>query len=196
MSTSKDRRRRTEEVRSDALAVGRKLLIADGPGAITLKAVGAELGMSHANLIHHFGSAQAFQSDLMNAMVADVTERVAALIERHGRDEIDLGAIVDAVFSAHRDGGIAKLIAWLYLSGKATHTEQLFGAIGRLCSAMEPLVGGEDGGRRARALVTLVSMMAFANGVIGPAMSDLVGERIDARALTTEIIAAMTGVGR
>lgn len=196
MSTSKDRRRRTEEVRSDALAAGRQLLIAGGPGAITLKAVGARLGMSHANLIHHFGSAQAFQSDLMNAMVADVTERVAALIERHGRDEIDLGAIVDAVFSAHRDDGIAKLIAWLFLSGKATHTGHLLDAVGRLCVAMEPLVGGEDNSRRARALVMLVSMMAFANGVIGPAMSDLVGETIDARTLTTEIIAAMTGAGR
>jgi AcrR family transcriptional regulator len=50
-----------EESRSAALAAARKLLLAEGPQAVTLKAVSAEIGRTHANLLHHFGSAAGLQ---------------------------------------------------------------------------------------------------------------------------------------
>ncbi|MGB7405139.1 MAG: helix-turn-helix domain-containing protein, partial [Pacificimonas sp.] len=49
-------RRPAEEVRADAIAAARKLLIAEGPEAVTLKAVAKALGMTHGNITHHFGS--------------------------------------------------------------------------------------------------------------------------------------------
>ena len=53
-----------EESRAAALEAARRLLIEKGPQAVTLKAVGAEIGKSHANLLHHFGSAAGLQSAL------------------------------------------------------------------------------------------------------------------------------------
>src|SRR5690606_29840313 len=50
-------RRTSAEARTLALESARKLLLAKGPDAITLQAVATDLGMSHTNLIHHFGSA-------------------------------------------------------------------------------------------------------------------------------------------
>ena len=45
------------ESRSTALEAARRLLIEAGPQAVTLKAVAAAVGKTHANLLHHFGSA-------------------------------------------------------------------------------------------------------------------------------------------
>ncbi|HAL05969.1 MAG TPA: TetR/AcrR family transcriptional regulator, partial [Brevundimonas sp.] len=49
------RRRSPEEARREALASARDLLLARGPNAVTLTSVAGEIGVTHANLIHHFG---------------------------------------------------------------------------------------------------------------------------------------------
>ena len=46
------------------------LLIEAGPQSVTLKAVGARIGRTHANLLHHFGSAKG----VSRAKVADLME--------------------------------------------------------------------------------------------------------------------------
>ncbi|WP_448889270.1 TetR family transcriptional regulator, partial [Enterobacter hormaechei] len=45
-----------QESRIAALDAARALLIEAGPQAVTLKAVAARIGRTHANLLHHFGS--------------------------------------------------------------------------------------------------------------------------------------------
>ena len=45
-----------EESRRSALEAARALLIEAGPQSVTLKAVSARIGRTHANLLHHFGS--------------------------------------------------------------------------------------------------------------------------------------------
>src|SRR5215831_17843906 len=66
------RRRSADEAREEAVAAARKLLIERGPYAVTLKAVADELGVSHTNILHHFGTAGELQSELMSAMVQDL----------------------------------------------------------------------------------------------------------------------------
>lgn len=56
MSIAK-RRLSPEASRNMALAAARDLLIETGPQSVTLKAVAARIGRTHANLLHHFGSA-------------------------------------------------------------------------------------------------------------------------------------------
>ena len=46
-----------EESRFAALEAARGILLDRGPQAVTLKAVAAAMGRTHANLLHHFGSA-------------------------------------------------------------------------------------------------------------------------------------------
>jgi AcrR family transcriptional regulator len=57
-----------EESRSAALEAARRLLIEQGPQAVTLKAVAAEIGKTHANLLHHFGSAAHHRSSVKITM--------------------------------------------------------------------------------------------------------------------------------
>src|SRR5215467_12817137 len=96
-----ERRRKPDAVREEALATGCRLLAKGGPGAITLKAVGAEMGMSHANLIHHFGSAEAFQDQLKCRLVQELTQTATALVHRYRAGQIQIADIVDMVFAAY-----------------------------------------------------------------------------------------------
>ena len=67
-----------EESRLSALEAARCLLIEAGPQAVTLKAVSARIGRTHANLLHHFGSAAGLQKAVKegSAAIADVSEAV------------------------------------------------------------------------------------------------------------------------
>ena len=69
----KRRKRSGAEVREEGLAAARRLLLDGGPGAVTLANVGEAIGMSHANVLHHFGSAAGLQSALMGSMIQDLT---------------------------------------------------------------------------------------------------------------------------
>ena len=175
-SENRERRRKPEAVRSEALAVGQRLLIEGGPRAITLKAVGAELGMSHANLIHHFGSAEAFQAQLSDAMLLQLTRTVTDLVERHARGAANVPLIVDAVFEAYGPGGVGMLVAWAALTGETRVAEGLTREVDALVAVLEQLNPGPDAAARARDTVRLVTSLAFADSLIGGPMSVMLGQ--------------------
>ncbi len=184
-----DRRRKPDAVRRDALEIGRRLLIEGGPSAITLKAIGAELGMSHANLIHHFGSAEVFQAQLRDLMVQDLTRTVTGLLARHASESVDAATIVDQVFAAYRSGGIGVLMAWSVLTGNAHETDELAQVIGELVAALESLIEGPESAARAREMVSLVTLLAFAESLIGKSLAKVVGMPPDAvQSLTIRMV--------
>jgi len=71
-----------KQSRTVALEAARGLLIELGPQAVTLKAVASRIGRTHANLLHHFGSASGLQKSLAeylaNAICATIGEAVQA----------------------------------------------------------------------------------------------------------------------
>ena len=71
-NVNKRSRLNADDSRAAAIVAARALLIAEGPQAVTLKAVGARVGRGHANLLHPFGSAAGLQS----ALAADIVGRV------------------------------------------------------------------------------------------------------------------------
>ncbi|WP_310468526.1 TetR family transcriptional regulator [Sphingomonas sp.] len=106
-----------EESRFAALEAARALLIAEGPQAVTLKAVAARIGRTHANLLHHFGSAAGLQAELARTIAAAVTRRIGETVERARRGEADAREIVDRTFEAFGQEGAGALAAWMILSG-------------------------------------------------------------------------------
>ena len=65
-----------EESRSSALQAARALLIEAGPQSVTLKAVAGRIGRTHANLLHHFGSASGLQKALAEHLARSVCETI------------------------------------------------------------------------------------------------------------------------
>ena len=100
-----------------ALQAARRLLLEQGPQAVTLKAVSAAMGRTHANLLHHFGSAAGLQSALAGSIAERVTASIAETVERARRHETDAREIVDRTFDAFDKEGAGALAAWMILSG-------------------------------------------------------------------------------
>ncbi|MBV9330755.1 MAG: TetR/AcrR family transcriptional regulator [Alphaproteobacteria bacterium] len=188
------RRRNPSEVRQSALAEARRLLIEQGPDAVTLKSVARALSMTHSNLLHHFGSAAELQSALMSAMVRDLND---ALIDAVAHVEDHAGApreLVDRVFDAFDKGGAGRLAAWMSLTNNADHVEPVRDAILDLVAGIERT--GPANTAQTSALVLFVSLLAFGDAVIGAQLAAILGlERNAARALTSALLARLVAAG-
>jgi AcrR family transcriptional regulator len=106
-----------EESRAAAIGAARTLLIEEGPQAVTLKAVAGRIGRTHANLLHHFGSAAGLQAALARDLAERVTAHIAEAVERARQGEADAREIVDRTFDAFGREGAGALAAWMILSG-------------------------------------------------------------------------------
>ena len=192
------RRRLPSEVRSAALAEARRLLLANGPDAVTLKAVADALGMTHSNLLHHFGSASELQSALMSAMVRDLNE---ALIDAVAHiDETPRGPreLVDRVFDAFDQGGAGRLAAWMSVTNNVEHMGPIRDAINDLVSGVEKKgpVDVSNARDRVNSVVLFISLLAFGDAVIGQQLAAILGlKRKAARELTSSLLAHLLAAG-
>src|SRR5437764_15341970 len=116
MSISR-RRLSPEASRSAALEAARRLLLRDGPQAVTLKAVAAEIGRTHANLLHHFGSAAGLQGELAKSIADSVNGSIAEAVERARAGETDARVVVDQCFDAFGREGAGALAARMNITG-------------------------------------------------------------------------------
>jgi AcrR family transcriptional regulator len=184
VSTSR-KRLNPEESRSVALDAACRLLIEQGPQAVTLKAVAAEIGRTHANLLHHFGSAAGLQSELARSLAGDVTHRIAQTVERARHHETDPRQIVDQTFDAFGRGGAGALAAWMILSGNRDALTPILEAIHELVAELSV---GHDEHRVARTTLWLV-LMALGDALLGQPIAETLGlERDTAREVAGERI--------
>jgi AcrR family transcriptional regulator len=184
VSTSR-KRLNPEESRSVALDAACRLLIEQGPQAVTLKAVAAEIGRTHANLLHHFGSAAGLQSELARSLAHDVTHRIAQTVERARHHVTDPRQIVDQTFDAFGRGGAGALAAWMILSGNRDALTPILEAIHELVAELSV---GHDEHRVARTTLWLV-LMALGDALLGQPIAETLGlERDTARDVAAERI--------
>jgi AcrR family transcriptional regulator len=170
------RRRRTpEEARREILAAARDLLLEEGPNAITIQRVAAAVGMTHGNLLHHFGSAGELQSDLMAMMVADLTEALDSAVRHLRSDAGAARALIDIVFDAFNKGGAGKLAAWIALSNNLDHLEGIQQAVKNLVQAIEEKFARAEGlhPRAVTSAVLMLAFMAFGDALMGRQLLDM-----------------------
>lgn len=171
------RRRSPEEAKEEALASARRLLLDRGPDGVTLKAVADDLGMSHGNLIHHFGSAAGLQSALMGAMVRDLTRALETAVVKVRLEDSGPRELVDTVFEAFDDGGAGHLAAWIGLSHDLGQLESVRDAVADLVNAITEKVtaGGGEAPRHIPSALLFITLCAFGDSVIGGALCDMLG---------------------
>ena len=141
MSTS-GKRLSPEASRSAALDAARRLLLADGPQAVTLKAVAGEIGRTHANLLHHFGSAAGLQGELARAIAESVTSSIAEAVARARAGETDARDIVDRTFDVFDREGAGALAAWMILTGNRDALNPILDSVRGLVAQLS--VGREE----------------------------------------------------
>jgi TetR/AcrR family transcriptional regulator, repressor for neighboring sulfatase len=175
-------RRTPEEARTLALASARRLLLAEGPDAITLQSVATDLGMSHTNLIHHFGSAAGLQSELMRQMVSELTAAIESAVMRLRAGKGEFRDFVDIVFDAFDRGGAGRLAAWIVLSGEATRLAPVGEVVRDYIDSVERSAdpGAQDVHERVTSATLFVTMAALGDAIIGNHLRRMVGRERDA----------------
>jgi len=191
-------RRQPDEVRSSAIEAARKLLATEGPTAITLKAVASELGMTHTNLIHHFGSAGDLQSALMKEMVRELTATIEAAIAESGAGAANRRLFVDLVFDAFDKGGAGRLAAWIVMSGNARLLTPVGQVVREYVSYVEHEMAKEGGDEKLHERVTsslmLVTLAALGDSIIGDVLRKMVERDRDAlRGVITDLLHVIHG---
>ncbi len=179
-----------EESRSAALEAARALLIESGPQAVTLKAVAARVGKTHANLLHHFGSAGGLQAALARFIGGRVTAGIAEAVERARQGEADPREIVDRTFDAFdREGGGA-LAAWMILSGNRDALDPILESIHALVDRLGR--GHED--RPVHETTLWLVLAALGDSLLGAPMAKALGlPREKARELArSQLVAAVS----
>ena len=160
-----------EDSRAAALEAARTLLIENGPQAVTLKAVAARIGKTHANLLHHFGSAAGLQAGLARLISERVTAHIAEAVALARAGVVDPREVVDRTFDAFgREGGGA-LAAWMILSGDREALNPILDSIHRLVDRLGE--GHED--RPVHETTLWLILSALGDSLLGEAMAGALG---------------------
>ncbi|HEV2865205.1 MAG TPA: TetR family transcriptional regulator [Allosphingosinicella sp.] len=180
------------ESRAAALEAARRLLIEHGPHAVTLKAVAAEIGKTHANLLHHFGSAAGLQAALAGLISDRVCAGIAEAVKRSRQGDADPIEIVDRTFEAFGDEGGGALAAWMILSGNRDALDPILDAIHELVDQLRE--GHED--RPVQETTLWLVLAAVGDSLLGEAMARSLGlPRHKAREVARRQLLASTGLG-
>lgn len=166
-----------EESRSSALGAARDLLIEAGPQAVTLKAVAARIGRTHANLLHHFGSASGLQKSLAEHLAQTVCTTIGETIRATRQGQGDPREVVDMIFDAFDSGGAGALASWMLLTGNEDALDPIVETIHDLVDEIAPEEVAQHGGdetRVHRLTLTLV-LLALGDALMGEALANSLG---------------------
>ncbi len=161
----------SEESRDAAVEAARALLLENGPQAVTLKAVAARVGKTHANLLHHFGSAAGLQAELARSIAEEVTSSIAEAVERARNGEADAREIVDRTFDAFDKQGAGALAAWMIISGNRDALDPILQSIRSL---VDQLSVDHENHRVPQSTLALV-LAALGDALLGEAISGTLG---------------------
>lgn len=161
-----------EASKSAALEAARDLLIEAGPQAVTLKAVSSRIGKTHANLLHHFGSAAGLQKALAKSLAEAICVDIAAAVIKSRSGEGSPRDVVDLAFDAFDRQGAGALAGWMILSGNEDALNPIVETIHNLVDDLG-IDGHEDRLLHDDSL-TLV-LMALGDALLGAPLAKALG---------------------
>jgi AcrR family transcriptional regulator len=165
-----------EESRSSALSAARELLIEAGPQAVTLKAVSARVGRTHANLLHHFGSAAGLQKELARHLAETVCETIAEAVRASRAGLGSPREVVDLTFDAFDKEGAGALASWMILTGNEDALSPIVEKIHELVHEIAPEeVADHSGDMRVHDETLGLVLLAMGDALIGSALTRSLG---------------------
>lgn len=126
------RRLTPEASRLAALEAARLLLLEAGPQAVTLKAVAGRIGRTHANLLHHFGSASGLQRDLAGYLGNLICKNIGDAVSQMREGAMSPRELADLIFDSFDKEGAGALASWMLLSGNEDALNPIVEAIHNL----------------------------------------------------------------
>ena len=170
-----------EESRNSALEAARALLIETGPQSVTLKAVAGRIGRTHANLLHHFGSASGLQKALAEHLARSVCDTIIDAVRASRAGLGSAREVVDLAFDAFDREGAGALTSWMLLTGNEDALDPIIAVIHELVDELATGEADHAGGVQTihHDTLTLV-LMALGDALIGAALAKSLGLPRDA----------------
>lgn len=164
-----------EESRLAALGAARVLLMEAGPQAVTLKAVASRIGRTHANLLHHFGSAAGLQRDLAAHLAQTVCSTIAEAVRASRAGLGSPREVVDLAFDAFDKEGAGALASWMILTGNEDALTPIIETIHRLVDEIAADEANHRGSMAVHEDTLALVLMAMGDALIGKALSRSLG---------------------
>jgi AcrR family transcriptional regulator len=159
-----------EASRLAALEAARALLIETGPQSVTLKAVGARIGRTHANLLHHFGSASGLQKALAAYLAGTVCATIADAVRASRAGIGSPRETVDLTFDAFDKEGGGALASWMLVSGNEDALDPIVETIHDLVEELH-----EGGSGEMRQLTLNLVLLALGDALMGAQLTKSLG---------------------
>jgi AcrR family transcriptional regulator len=164
-------RRAAPDMRQQALAAARRIIV-EGPGdALTMRAVADAAGVTHPNLSHHFGSLAGLHAALAEELVRELMTSLRSMHIDVDSTQDD-ATIVDRVFDLFDKEGLGKVLDWLVRSGE---TARLHPVNELLAEFLSELAKGHSK-TKARTLARdslILSFAAYAESSVGPLLGSI-----------------------
>jgi AcrR family transcriptional regulator len=185
------RRLSPEESRAAALDAARALLIEAGPQAVTLKAVAARIDRTHANLLHHFGSAAGLQKALAGHIAGTVCDAISEAIRDERAGISTQRHAVDLAFDAFDKEGGGALACWMLLSGNEDALDPIVETIHQLVDELHPDERAHTRDRTMHEATYTLVLLALGDALMGDRLAaSLQVDRATARDRATAMVVA------
>ena len=167
-------RRTSEGAQDNILAAAEKILVESGPQNLKLVEVARRAGVVNATVLHHFGSIDGVQAALMTRMIADLVSRILAVTDQVTDPTASATQSTGALFDAFEAKPVARLAAWLELTGESRRLTTVREAVRSVLStrmveqAGMPVAVVED-------FILLCLSMALGAGLFGATLGSLLG---------------------
>jgi AcrR family transcriptional regulator len=177
LNPNNPRRLTPQASRLAALEAARNLLIETGPQAVTLKAVATRIGRTHANLLHHFGSASGLQRDLAEYLTKNICLTIGDAVARMQGGEMPPRRLADLIFDSFDQGGAGALASWMLLSGNEDALNPIVDTIHALVDEI-----ADDGheSHQLHQLTLELVLLALGDSLLGGPLSQSLGLARDA----------------
>jgi AcrR family transcriptional regulator len=181
-------RRTPDGARDEILAAARERLLQYGLDGLKIADIARDVGMSHATLIHHFGSTSGMRRALVDRMAKELLTEFLGVFERIPPSPARRVEVLSRLFRTLAVERHAQLFAWLALETSDDAEDDsvawagapLFDALFDQIAAQEDATGHDRDAARFGVLLAVTSAIGF--GIASPWLQHA-GLVTDARAI-------------
>ena len=183
-------RRAAPDMREQALAAARRLIVEQPEEALTMRAVAEAAGVTHPNLSHHFGSLAGLHAALAEELIRELLAGLRAVgLDLDSND--DYAELVDRVFDLFAKKGLGRVLGWLVRSHETARLQPVKDLMSEFIAGLVQGRSAEDAAIVARDALIL-SFAAYAESSVGPLLGNLL--KVGAAERKSSFVKALTAL--
>ncbi|HEY0800890.1 MAG TPA: TetR/AcrR family transcriptional regulator [Steroidobacteraceae bacterium] len=167
-------RRAPSDMRAQALAAARRLIVEGSDAALTMRALADAAGVTYPNLSHHFGSAAGLHAAIAEDLVRELLVGLQTVDIEMNNLEHDYRAVVVRVFDLFSQNGLGRVLGWLVRSGETSRLEPVNRMLADFIASRARPRSKTDAKRISR-VALIVAFAAYAESSVGSLLGDILG---------------------